>query len=122
MGLEYKRTKKGMVINMKMFKCPYCSKESFTPKMKMNAGSMKKKGIKCPECGCHCVNGMPSTIFHTIVLTLSLGYMLLAFKLNIGSYSFQFFSSIFAILFGIVLMKLFDAFFGTLIKSLRLDI
>lgn len=105
-----------------MFECPQCHKKTFTRWQKVLCGSMKSKGRKCPECGCHCVNGMESTIFRLTVSILPLIYFLYVSKAGIGSETFRVFTFAGAMILGFLLGKLFDAFFGNLIKSLRLDI
>ena len=81
-----------------IYTCPYCGAKSFNPWKKAFAGGLRTKGKVCLECGQHCVNGVASMIFSAVV------YM-------VGAVAAAF-----------VLCRLFDAFFGPLVKPIRNDV
>lgn len=105
-----------------MFECPYCHEKTFTRMMKVRCGSMKSKGMKCPKCGGHCVNGMPSTIFRTVTSALVFIYWIAASLTGFETKNFRVFTFIGAMLLCFLLGYVFDALFGRLAKSVRLDI
>ena len=99
---------------------PYCGAKSFNPWKKAFAGGLRTKGKVCMECGQHCVNGVASMIFSAVVYIAALVVVLLVyFK---GNSNWDYVYMVGAVAAAFVLCRLFDAFFGPLVKPIRNDV
>ncbi len=103
---------------MKKYECPYCHEKSFSFFQKLIAGGMTSKGVVCKNCGKHCVNGLKSTIFNSIVMGIAFIYTIIVFVTDFGSNL----SALIAIISAYVLGKLFSAFFCELDRNNRNDV
>lgn len=103
---------------MKKQECPYCHKNTFTLFHKFIAGGMASKGVACPECKKHCVHGMKSTIFNSILLGISLIYIIIVKVSDFGSNLSALIVFISALLIG----RLFNTFACKLEKNHRNDL
>jgi DNA-directed RNA polymerase subunit RPC12/RpoP len=102
---------------MKKYKCPYCDGEVCGHFKKAFAGSLKSAGIKCPHCQKRLTNGVVSAYVNAGIWFLVAVFEILNF-LFVVDYSTNF---ILLLIYGFVLSKLYDAFFGELEPSNRLE-
>ncbi len=103
---------------MKKYECPYCHKESFTLFQKFIAGGMTSKGVVCQNCGKHCVHGLKSTIFNSIVMGIALIYTIVVFVTDFGTTLSAFIVIVSAWLIG----RIFNALLCDLDKNNRNDL
>ena len=103
-----------------IYTSPYCGAKSFNPWKKAFARGLRTKGKVCMECGQHCVNGVASMIFSAVVYIAALVVVLLVyFK---GNSNWDYVYMVGAVAAAFVLCRLFDAFFGPLVKPIRNDV
>lgn len=103
---------------MKKYECPYCHQKTFTLWQKFIAGGMTSKGIKCPVCQKHCVHGLKSTIFSSIVMGIAFIYTIIVLVTNYGSN----YSALICIIAAFLISKCFNAFVCDLDKNNRNDV
>ncbi len=103
---------------MKKYKCPYCNKESFTLWQKFIAGGMTSKGVVCQVCGKHCVHGLKSTIFNSVVMGIALIYTIIVFATDYGTNL----SAIIVVVSAFLIGKIFNALVCDLDKNNRNDL
>lgn len=103
-----------------IYTCPHCGAKSFNPWKKAFAGGLHTKGKVCLNCGQHCVNGTASMVFSAVVYIAALIIVLyIYFKGNsVWDYAFM----LGAVAVAYVISRLFDAFFGPLVKPIRNDV
>ncbi|MDR0918515.1 MAG: hypothetical protein LBM93_04610 [Oscillospiraceae bacterium] len=102
---------------MKKFKCPYCKGEVCGHLKKSFAGSLKSKGIKCPHCSKRLTNGTVSAYVNAGIWTLA-GLLEIGNFLFVEDYGMNF---VLLLIYAFVLCRLYDAFFGELEPSMRLE-
>ncbi|GHU53655.1 hypothetical protein FACS1894132_06430 [Clostridia bacterium] len=102
---------------MKKFTCPYCEKEVCGHLKKAFAGSLKSKGIKCPHCEKRLTNGVVSAYVNSGIWFVVGVFEILNF-LFVTYYATNF---ILLLIYGFILSRLYDAFFGELEPSRRMD-
>ena len=103
---------------MKKYECPYCHEKSFSFFQKLIAGGMTSKGVVCKNCGKHCVHGLKSTIFNSIIMGIALIYIIVVKATDFGSVT----SAIIVFLAAVVIGRLFNAFACELEKNNRNDL
>ncbi|MGN0620310.1 MAG: hypothetical protein ACI4I9_00440 [Porcipelethomonas sp.] len=105
---------------MKKYECPHCGEKTITPLKKAFAGTQKSQGVKCPNCGTHCTNGMESSVFRCIVTMIVLIVSVVSyvkFEANVSAVVIAA-----SLVSGFILTHLFDALFYPLTVSLRMDL
>jgi hypothetical protein len=103
---------------MKKYECPYCHKKTFSLFHKFIAGGMASKGVVCPECKNHCVHGLKSTIFNSVVMGLALIYAIIVYVSDLGTT----FSALIVIVSAFFIGKIFNAAACELEKNNRNDV
>lgn len=106
--------------HVSIYACPYCGAKSFNPITKAFAGGLNTKGRVCKACGRHCVNGLASSIFSSILYILALIWVVLTFLFEEDLATDALFI-LGAIAIAYVGSRIFDAFFGHLVPVARND-
>ncbi|MCD7960090.1 MAG: hypothetical protein LUF89_11645 [Ruminococcus sp.] len=103
-----------------IYTCPYCGTKSFHPWTKAFVGGMHTKGRPCKACGRRCVNGMASMIFSAIVYIVALVFVVIVY-LGVANYYWNIILIGGTIVAAYLLCRLFDAFIGPLVPTVRND-
>lgn len=103
---------------MKKFECPYCHEKTISRVKKAFAGSLKSKGIECPNCGGRCVNGKQSSVFHSVVMAIVFAVIV---YMVVVDHPHMTINAIALFALAFIVNKLFDALFFELDKTWRND-
>lgn len=103
-------------MNLKRYKCPVCGEPVCGHFRKAFAGSLKSKGILCPKCGTGCTNGVISAYVNASVMTLVALCEAFIYITTPSYFKLYFWT----LIIGLLICKIFDAFFGKLDVSRRM--
>lgn len=103
---------------MKKYECPYCHEKTFSFFQKLIAGGMTSKGVICPNCKNHCVHGLKSTIFNTVIMALALIYLIVVYVTDFGTTL----SAIIVFISAWIIGRFFNAIACELEKNNRNDV
>ena len=100
------------------YACPHCGEKVFTPLQKALCGSLRSRGKPCPHCGKRCCNGMGSIYFSAAVSGTAFAAVIAVYLFATEKlYSALIIGGI--IVLSLVLMFVYDMFFGKLVAPLR---
>ena len=99
--------------------CPHCGEKTISPMKKAFAGNPQSKGTTCPNCGKRSTNDMKSAVFHIVIDTIALVFIVYAYVklLTMESTIYM----IAALAGAFVITHVVDAFCFKLVPAIRLD-